>query len=356
MDNHHDNLICKIFLKKNGTVNGRKIERIYNYDNIKKYLDNRYNDSESYKETIRRIQYKIEIRPICKECGAKVKYTGLKNKIFQDFCSQECERKSKITQERIQKTCLERYGVTNGGGSKEALEKIKKTCQEKYGVDNVFYLKEVQYKKKQSTLKHYGVEFNFSAPEVREKIKETCLERYGVTNGGGSKEALEKIKKTCQEKYGVDNIFYLNKYHSAEVHKKRYETMLRNHTFNTSKPEEELFNYIKYKFPLVKRQYNKDIRYPWRCDFYIPEFDCFIEYNGFQSHGPHAYDKNSKEDQLLVEKWKEKYNNGEHPLYKRMIEGWTIYDVKKRKTAKENNLNFYEFWNLNDAKKFIDSL
>lgn len=39
-----------------------------------------------------------------------------------------------------------------------------------------------------------------------------------------------------------------------------------------------------------------------------------------------------------------------------MIEGWTIYDVKKRKTAKENNLNFYEFWNLNDAKKFIDSL
>lgn len=287
MDNHHDNLICKIFLKINGTVNGRKIERIYNYDNIKKYLDNRYNDSESYKETIRRIQYKIEIRPICKECGAKVKYTGLKNKIFQDFCSQECERKSKITQERIQKT---------------------------------------------------------------------CLERYGVTNGGGSKEALEKIKKTCQEKYGVDNIFYLNKYHSTEVHKKRYETMLRNHTFNTSKPEEELFNYIKYKFPLVKRQYNKDIRYPWRCDFYIPEFDCFIEYNGFQSHGPHAYDKNSKEDQLLVEKWKEKYNNGEHPLYKRMIEGWTIYDVKKRKTAKENNLNFYEFWNLNDAKKFIDSL
>ena len=131
MDNHHDNLICKIFLKRNGTVNGRKIERIYNYGNIKKYLDNRYNDSESYKETIRRIQYKIEIRPICKECGAKVKYTGLKNKIFQDFCSQECERKSKITQERIQKTCLERYGVTNGGGSKEALEKIKKTCQKK---------------------------------------------------------------------------------------------------------------------------------------------------------------------------------------------------------------------------------
>ena len=287
MDNHHDNLICNIFLMWNGTVNGRKIERIYNYDNIKKYLDNRYNDSESYKETIRRIQYKIEIRPICKECGAKVKYTGLKNKIFQDFCSQECERKSKITQERIQKT---------------------------------------------------------------------CLKRYGITNGGGSKEALEKIKKTCQEKYGVDNVFYLNKYHSVEVHKKRYETMLRNHTFNTSKPEEELFNYIKYKFPLVKRQYNKDIRYPWRCDFYIPEFDCFIEYNGFQSHGPHAYDKNSKEDQLLVEKWKEKYNNGEHPLYKKMIEGWTIYDVKKRKTAKENNLNFYEFWDLNDAKKFIDSL
>lgn len=38
-----------------------------------------------------------------------------------------------------------------------------------------------------------------------------------------------------------------------------------------------------------------------------------------------------------------------------MIEGWTISDVHKRETAKRNNLNFYEFWDLNNAKKFINN-
>ncbi len=29
-------------------------------------------------------------------------------------------------------------------------------------------------------------------------------------------------------------------------------------------------------------------------------------------------------------------------------------DVEKRRVAKENNLNFKEFWPLDEAKKFID--
>ena len=39
-----------------------------------------------------------------------------------------------------------------------------------------------------------------------------------------------------------------------------------------------------------------------------------------------------------------------------MIEGWTISDVNKRETAKRNDLNFHEFWNLNNAKEFINNL
>ena len=400
MDNHHDKLICKIFITQKNKVNGRRVGKIKNnlYLNIKQYLDNRYNDSESYTETIRRIQNKIEIRPVCKECGRHIKFcTNNKDKFFQEFCSRECVRKSNITQERIKQTCLKKYGVINGGGSKQALEKIKKTCQEKYGVDNVFYLKEVQEKKKKSCFKHYGVEYNLSAKEVRQSIKQTCLKKYGVINGGGSKQALEKIKKTCQEKYGVDNVFYLkevqekkkntwiskygvdhpfkytqikenrkstfinrygveNPYNFFPFVEKMINTKRKNHTFNSSKPEEELYLYIKEKFPNVKRQYKDKERYPWCCDFYIPELDYFIEYNGFVSHGNHAYNHNSKKDQDLLQKWKLRYNNGSCPLYKKMIEGWTIYDVKKRETAKKNNLNFYEFWNLKEAKKFIDSI
>ena len=39
-----------------------------------------------------------------------------------------------------------------------------------------------------------------------------------------------------------------------------------------------------------------------------------------------------------------------------LLNTWTIYDVNKRNKAKEEKLNFYEFWNLENAKKFIDEL
>ena len=163
------------------------------------------------------------------------------------------------------------------------------------------------------------------------------LSRYGVASALSLKSSIKKS-------------------HTKEVIDKINESKRKNHTFNTSKFEEEMFSYIKEKFPSVKRQYKDNIRYPWRCDFYIPELDCFIEYNGFQSHGTHPYNPKSIDDRNIVKEWNKKYNNGEHVLYKRMIEGWTISDVKKRKTAIKNNLNFHEFWNLEEAKNFINSI
>ena len=110
-------------------------------------------------------------------------------------------------------------------------------------------------------------------------------------------------------------------------------------------------NYIKEKFPNVKRQYKDKIRYPYHCDFYIPELDYFIELQGYYTHNTHPYNPNSILDQVLVERYKEKYG----PKCQ-SITIWTIKDVEKRNCAKNNNLNYKEFWNLNEAKQFIDSL
>lgn len=129
-----------------------------------------------------------------------------------------------------------------------------------------------------------------------------------------------------------------------------------NNTWSSSKEEKILYNYIKQYFPDVITQYNKDIRYPYNCDFYIPLLDYFIELNGMWTHGKHPYNPNSLQDKQKIEKWKLKFNNGEHPMYLSAIENWTITDVKKRETAKENNLNYKEVWSLEEGKKFIDDL
>ena len=40
-------------------------------------------------------------------------------------------------------------------------------------------------------------------------------------------------------------------------------------------------------------------------------------------------------------------------FYLKAIETWTQGDPLKRETAKRNNLNYLEFWNIIDIKEFI---
>lgn len=47
--------------------------------------------------------------------------------------------------------------------------------------------------------------------------------------------------------------------------------------------------------------------------------------------------------------WREKGTK----FYQNAINVWTRRDVLKRETAKRNNLNFIEFWNLDEVKEWI---
>ena len=101
---------------------------------------------------------------------------------------------------------------------------------------------------------------------------------------------------------------------------------------------------------MVKRQYHCK-RYPYNCDFYIPELDYFIEFQGYYTHGKHPFDPNSDEDLQLIEYYKKKYGEDCQP-----ITIWSIKDVEKRDCAKKHNLNFKEVWSLEDGKNFVNDL
>ena len=400
-----------------------RIEGKYNKD-IYEYLINRYNDSNSLKETLYRIYNGIEEHPKCLTCGKPLVFKG----IFFKFCSNICAQSSDEIKQKIKQTCLKKYGVDNYNKTKESKEKIKQTCLEKYGVeyfwqsneckekikqtclekygvdsplksekirnkgkqtclekygvDNPAKLEENKEKVKQTCLKKYGTISTTQCKEIRDKIKQSCLEKYGVDNPAKLEENKEKvkqtclkkygglapicdpniknqIKQTCLEKYGVDNYGKSLKHKinmsaimsSDEMQEHRYNVMTKNHSFNTSKPEEKLYLYIKEKFPSVKRQYKDKLRYPYNCDFYIPELDYFIELQGYYTHNTHPYNPNSISDQVLVERYKERYG----PKCQ-AITIWTLKDPEKRDCAKRNNLNFEEIWNLEEGKKFIDDL
>ena len=184
-----------------------------------------------------------------------------------------------------------------------------------------------------------------SSKEKLSKCESTCLNKYGVKSAWCQNKKFDTLKR----KYG--SIYVLQ---NKNIMNKRYNTLKTNHTFNTSKPEEELYLYIKEKFPSVIRQY-KDTRYPFACDFYIPELDYFIELNGTWTHGKHPFNSNSEEDKYLLEKMQTKALSG-HKYYFVAIRTWTVTDPLKREIAKQNNLHFKEVWTLDEGKKFIDEL
>lgn len=398
----HDNLIVKILIKNDKILTNsiRKINK-GKYPNILEYLNSRYNDSDCMTETIRRIQYKLEERPVCKFCGGHVSFNGYHkgSMHYSACCCSSCH--AKYTKDKRFETNIKKYGRKNFGSA----EKVKEYWINHYGVDNPAKVDFVKRKIKETNLKKYGFNCPPKSEVVKEKTKQTCLKRYGVEYTGQIEEAKEKSKKTCLEKYGSEyyiaskdclektiefskqnyNVDWFTKSEeiknkaketmlkrygveysmqipknkeymsylmsSYEMQERRYNTMKRNHTFNSSSTEEEFFLYIKSRFPKVIRQYKDKNRYPYFCDFYIPELDYFIELQGYYTHGNHPFDPNSNEDLQLIEYYKKKYGEDCQP-----ITIWSIKDVEKRNCAKRNHLNFKEVWSLEDGKNFVNDL
>ena len=138
---------------------------------------------------------------ICKVCGAPTKFRSL-GEGYKETCSHKCGSillksdpdKMAAKKAKTEATCLERYGVTNGGGSKEALEKAQKTNMERR-----------------------GVAWNMQSKEVIDKSKATCLDKYGSTTFVHSEVGKAKVTETVQEKYGRNNFFSGKEGHAAAV-------------------------------------------------------------------------------------------------------------------------------------------
>lgn len=176
----------------------------------------------------------------CIVCGNDTKFYTVTHG-YKSTCSKKCAANDPKRLEKIKNTCLERYGVENGGGSLQALEKIKNTCLERYGVENPY-----------------------QSEEKKLKIKSTCLERYGVEKpfSFGS----DDFKNILLQKYGNE------KYHNVEQMLKTKEQ--RGLIF----PKDLQINgktFGEYEIEVQKltRKNKKKLYEEWNgCDFYDKEY------------------------------------------------------------------------------------
>lgn len=135
-----------------------------------------------------------------------------------------------------------------------------------------------------------------------------------------------------------------------EILEKKNTTHRKNNSFKASKPEDEGYVFLADVFGDVKRNYRSD-KYPFRCDYYIPKFDLYIELNASWTHGYMKYVSNDKTCEKQLAEWNEKAKASKY--YRNAITTWTIRDPMKRQIAIDNKLNFKEFWSLNELKTYI---
>lgn len=302
-----DKKLVQLMSNKNGYLSTVLVYKLRQnkFPNISSYMKSRYESFNGFTETFMRMKLNIEKHPVCKYCGMPTKYTLGNYKslgiIYNIYCSSSCSAKD--------------------------LDRVNKS--------------------KQTKLKRYGsLGYN-----NRDKAKRTCLEKYGVDNPKKSEQSKKKTIETCLRKYGVCQPTQLQKViditHQEKCILNQQATKRKNHTFNSSKKEDKLYNLLcdKYGSSDIIRQYSEN-RYPFNCDFYIKSIDTFIELQGMWTHGGHPYNPNSIKDQVKLQQWQSKANNGSR-FYKNAIKVWTISDPNKRKIAKENHLNYIEVFDSN---------
>lgn len=145
------------------------------------------------------------------------------------------------------------------------------------------------------------------------------------------KERVKLLQKGQYNKFG--SLFV----HTDEYKQKVYNTKKKNNTFNTSNAEHLFEEYLKNNNYSYISQY-KSTLYPFNCDFYLTEYNLYIEINGSWTHGKHPFNKDNKDDMDLLNKWLQKAKQSLY--YKNAVTTWTQRDVTKLKTALNNNLNY----------------
>lgn len=234
-------------------------------------------------------------------------YTNANKRPFmRKRLSQVMKTNAPMIAAKSRKTCLGKYGVEYYGQMAEARKAQSERM--KNNLDSVLS------KTRASMLKLYGVKYSWESAALRSKMQATMLQRYGASC----------YVQSDEYKQNVDVI-------QAKIN----ATKRKKGTFNTSCIEERI-----KALGTFESQYNKDVRYPYLCDFYDKDRDLFIEVNASWTHGYHWYD--AENDVATCKKWKDKSEDSTY--YANALDVFTKRDVEKRETARVNSLNYVTLW------------
>ena len=251
--------------------------------------------------------YKKENEGICPVCGKSTKFIRFVEG-YRVFCSSKCAANYLETIEKRKATNFKKIGVCFPLQNESIKNKTKNTILEKYGVENPSQIQDVKDKKIKTTLEHYGVINPFNI----DRVKEHCREKAKI-KGKHKKfyfkkySSLYKIGKIIDFNNGLitiqcnncNNISTMDQ-HLFFVRLKRGHNPCLNCnklTHPISHKEEELYSIIKEQYHGIIKRNNRKIIPPQELDFYLPDINLAIEFNGTYWHADKRF---YKADDMLI--------------------------------------------------------
>lgn len=165
-------------------------------------------DAKTYYDTY----VKKDCEENCPICGQPLKFRSLSDG-YRETCSKKCAGQMlKLHPDRIaarqaktEATCMEKYGTTNGGGTKEALDKAQQTNLARRGVRFAMQSKEVQELAKQTYLKEYGATTYLHSKDGEKAVAETNMKKFNRPNFFSGEEGNRAAREAYQAKHGYDH-------------------------------------------------------------------------------------------------------------------------------------------------------
>ena len=182
------------------------------YDNVRALSSHigkhHHRDAKTYYDTY----VKKDGEENCPICGHPLKFRSLSDG-YRETCSKKCAGQMlKLHPERIaarqaktEATCMEKYGTTNGGGTKDALEKAQQTNLARRGVRFAMQSKEVQETAKQTYLKEYGATTYLHSKDGEKAVAETNMNKFNRPNFFSGEEGNRAAREAYQAKHGYDH-------------------------------------------------------------------------------------------------------------------------------------------------------
>jgi hypothetical protein len=259
------------------------------------------------------------VTKICEYCNNKFEANYYKRHIRR-FCSKKCANACPDTKKKIinsqKKTFNEKYGTDHPMKTEQTKQNFKKSMKQKYGVEHALQHKKIFDKMKSTNMKKFGTEFFYD----KNLIEKTCMEKYGCKNAMQNPEFQKKRISTFKNKLYNDvvkyckntNLTFLTKkadcktrsfYHPYKFCCNDCNTTFFDNLYKLnsiscpvcfpiaqSSGEDSLYTFLSsiYNKKIIRR--NRKILNGLEIDFYLPDINLAIEYNGSYWHS----EKNGK--------------------------------------------------------------